>query len=236
MTAHPASPGGFCWMDLKTRDLAGTTAFFAAALGWHIAVDEEDRRRSTKITTADGHLIGGVSDLANPVYPPETPPHIASYLTVDDVDRRAATAVAAGARLVVPPFDAGDQGRMATLVDPVGAAVSFWQPYRFRGWGFPPGAPGTPQRMVLTCQQPDRAREFYRVVAGTTFAHADFVMGDAPQWDVVVGVDDLEAVAARVHGRVSSSADAGRPALRLTSPEGHALRVVQLHHHRLGDR
>lgn len=40
-------------MDLKTRDIPGTAAFFSAVLGWHFAVDERDRRRATKIT-ADG--------------------------------------------------------------------------------------------------------------------------------------------------------------------------------------
>ncbi|MDX3643954.1 VOC family protein [Streptomyces sp. MB09-02B] len=223
-------------MDLKTRDLPGTTAFFAATLGWHLTVDEEDPRRSTRITTGDGHRVGGASDLANPVYPPGTPAHIAFYLAVDDVDARTATAVANGARLVLPPFDAGDQGRVATLVDPVGAAVSLWQPYRFGGWGFPQGAPGTPHRMVLTCQRPDRAREFYRKVTGTAPVHADFASGDAPsQWEVVVAVADLETVAARALGQVAWSADRGRPALRLTSPEGLTLRVVQLRHG-LGDR
>ena len=60
-------------MDLKTRALPGTTAFFAKTLGRRFAVDEEDWGKATRIT-ADGHLIGGVSDLANPVHPSGTPP------------------------------------------------------------------------------------------------------------------------------------------------------------------
>ncbi|MBN6036611.1 VOC family protein [Amycolatopsis sp. 195334CR] len=116
----------FCWLDLKTRDVTGTAEFFSAALGWRFAVDEQDWRKATKIYLGDREL-GGVSDLANPVYPPETPPHLAFYLAVDDVDRRTAVALDHGARLVAGPFDAGDQGRLSTLLDPTGAAVSFWE-------------------------------------------------------------------------------------------------------------
>ncbi|RAS69064.1 hypothetical protein C8D87_1021142 [Lentzea atacamensis] len=175
----------FCWMDLKTHDPAGTAAFFSQSLGWHFAVDEDDWRKATKISV-DGHLIGGVSDLANPIYPPGTPAHIAFYLSVDDVDRCAEAAVANGARLVVPPFEAGDQGRMATLVDPFGAAVSLWQARTFTGWKVPPG------RMVLACDQPDEARRFYQEIAGGPLIHADFITAleptAAPRWELVVNV------------------------------------------------
>ncbi|MFE7836884.1 VOC family protein [Streptomyces sp. NPDC057474] len=261
MTTRLGSLNEFCWMDLKTRDLPGTAAFFADLLGWHFAVDEEDWRRATKISFGGGRAgggdgraageggwgagrdgraaggtgwwLGGVSDLAHPVYPPGTPAHIAYYLAVDDVDRRTGTAVANGARLVVPPFEAGDQGRLATLVDPVGAAVSFWQPHRFGGWRLPPGSTGAPHRMVLACAQPDRARDFYREVTDTDFAHADFTTtGAAPQWELMVGVDGLATVAARVRerdgGQVSWIEDGGRPVLRLSGPEGLTFLVTQL--------
>ncbi|GHE68453.1 VOC family protein [Streptomyces capitiformicae] len=227
----------FCWMDLKTRDLPGTAAFFSAVLGWRFAVDEEDWRRATKIATVDGHRIGGVSDLANSVYPPGTPPHLAHYLAVDDIDRRVETATAHGARLVVPPFDAGDQGRMATLTDPTGAAFSLWQPHRFTGWEFPPHAAGAPYRMLLACEQPDLARHFYREVTGTDFVHADFIeargpVETAPQWELAVGVDDLDAVAERARGhgrgRFAQSGEGGRSLLRLSSPEELTLLVVGL--------
>lgn len=238
MTTRPDAPHEFCWMDLKTHDTAGTAAFFSDVLGWRFAVDEEDWRKATRITAGD-RPIGGVSDLAHPVYPPGTPAHIAYYLAVDDVDRCAGVAVANGARVVVPPFDAGDQGRIATLVDPVGAAFSLWRPRGVTGWRLPSRTPAGPRRMVLACERPDRARDFYRTVTGAPLAYAGFVPArgtDAavPQWELAVGVDDPENVAARVraHGRGGvtrldgpDAADSTGPALRLSSPEGLTLRV-----------
>lgn len=211
MTTGLGSANEFCWMDLKTRDLTGTADFFSQALGWHFAVDEEDWRKATKIAV-DGYLIGGVSDLANPVYPPGTPAHIAYYLAVDDVDGCAEAAVARDARLVVPPFEAGDQGRMATVIDPFGAAFSLWQARGFTGWKFPPGLAGAPHRMVLACDQPDKARRFYTEMTGAPLHHADFVAtpgptASTPQWELVVEVGD------------------GPRGGRLSSPEGLTIQV-----------
>lgn len=196
------SPGEFCWLDMKTRDVAGTSVFFSSVLGWHFAVDEDDWRRATKISV-DDHWIGGVSDLAAPIYPPEIPAHIAYYLAADDIDRRSDMATRHGAQLVVAPSDVGGQGRLATLIDPFGAAFSLWQPGEFVGWRGLPDLPGGPYRMVHACEQPDRARLFYREVLGVAVELADFVptKGGAdpvPQWEVAINSDDLEAVAARV--------------------------------------
>lgn len=233
MAPRLGSLNEFCWMDLKTRDLPGTAAFFAKTLGWHFAVDEEDWRKATKIATG-GHFIGGVSDLAHPVYPLGTPAHVAYYLAVDDVDRCTEAATEHGARMVVEPFDAGDQGRAATLIDPVGAAFSLWQPNHFTGWEFPLHVAGAPYRMVLACDQPDEARHFYRRVVGTPPECADFIAADgsdpsAPQWELAVGVDDPHHVVGRAHGQgqdVSSWFDGnGSPVARISSPEGLAFHV-----------
>ncbi|MEU0990161.1 VOC family protein [Streptomyces sp. NPDC005953] len=226
MTTRLGSLNEFCWMDLKTRDLVGTSDFFSKTLGWRFEVDEKDWRRATTIAV-DGHLIGGVSDLANPVYPPETPAHIAYYLAVEDVDRRVEAATAHGARLVLPSFDVGDQGRIATLVDPVGAAFSLWQPHHSGGWKLPSGLSGAPHHMVLTCDQPDRARHFYEQTTGTPLLCADFIAGpraSAPQWELAVEVDDLDGVVARADGHahesVTRSGETVCRTVRLRSPEG----------------
>ncbi|MGW0537907.1 VOC family protein [Streptomyces sp. NPDC003032] len=227
-TPHLGALNEFCWMDVKAHDVPGTTAFFSEVLGWHFAVDEDDWRRAIKIF-ADSHQIGGVSDLSSPLYPPGTPAHIAYYLAVDDIDARTEAATAAGAQLVLAPFDAGDQGRIATLIDPVGAAFSLWQTHPSNRWS--PSA-RAPQRMVLACPRPEQARRFYRDVLGTVLSCADFVPVQgteerAPCWELVVCVDDPEAVAARArglgHGMPDGQDHVGEQ--RLTGPDGLTFRI-----------
>lgn len=223
MTARLGAPNEFCWMDLKTHDLPGTAAYFSAVLGWRFAVAVDDPRRPVAISVG-GHRIGTVSDLANPIYPAGTPPHIAYYLKVDDVDRRVETAADSGAQVVLAPFDAGGQGRIATLLDPDGAAFSLWQPYDFAGWDLQDQAACAPWRMVLACQEPDRARHFYRERLGTALVHADFVAADpsdpsTSQWELAIAADDLDAITARArdHGpEPTRSEHTGRPSLRVS--------------------
>ncbi|MFJ8184961.1 VOC family protein [Streptomyces sp. NPDC096105] len=227
-SSHLGALNEFCWMDVKTHDVPGTAAFFSAVLGWRFAVDGSDWRRATKIF-ADGHQIGGVSDLSSPLYPPGTPAHIAYYLAVDDVEARTEAATAAGAHLVLAPFDAGDQGRIATLIDPVGAAFSLWQTHSSHRWS--PSA-RAPQRMVLACPRPEQARHFYQDVLGTVPGCADFVPTHGaeepgPRWELVVAVDDPDAVAARARGLGHGMPDGPDPVgeQRLTSPDGLTFRV-----------
>jgi predicted enzyme related to lactoylglutathione lyase len=212
--------GEFCWFDVKTRDVLATSAFFSVALGWKIAVDPDDWRQATKIAV-DGRWIGGVSDLASPIYPPDAAPHIASYLAVPDVDAHTAAAQQAGARVVAPPSDVADQGRLATLVDPFGAGITLWQAGAFAGW---PDGSQAPARMRHLGDRPDEARRFYADLLGV---RAEFATGPAG-WEVAVVAADLALVAQRVSelgaGRCEWSADSTR--LRLVDPHGMRIAVV----------
>ncbi len=225
-----ASP--FCWLDVKTRDVTGVSAFATAVLGWQVAVPPDSPRRSPVLSVA-GHEIGGVSDLANPGYPEGLPAHVAYYLAVTDVDRRVDMALARGAELVVGPFDVPGQGRMATLTDPLGAAFSLWQAERFAGWDFPPGLPAAPYRMVLSHPDAARARDFYRTVLEVELASAAFVaekVDGAPAWEVVLEVDDPETVAVRARSHGEGRVDTGIPgvsSVRLRTHEGIVLHLTR---------
>ncbi|MEX3107152.1 VOC family protein [Streptomyces sp. ST1015] len=169
--------GEFCWMDIKTRDLQGTAARLSAEFGWEV----EGRRVGVR-----GRAVGGVSDLADPVYPAGTPEHVAYYIAVERVEELVGAAVAGGGRVVVEPFGLGERGRIATLVDPVGAAFSLWE--GAEGWGPVEAGVGVPVGMVLGCGRPEEARRFYRDVLGVPLRCAEFRREGVavPRWEAVV--------------------------------------------------
>jgi predicted enzyme related to lactoylglutathione lyase len=55
------------------------------------------------------------------------PPHWNVYVTVEDVDASAGKAREAGGKVLAPPFDVFDAGRMAVVADPAGAVLCLWQ-------------------------------------------------------------------------------------------------------------
>ena len=55
------------------------------------------------------------------------PPHWNAYVTVANVDEAAKKAESLGAKVLAPPFDVMDYGRMAVLQDPTGAVFQVWQ-------------------------------------------------------------------------------------------------------------
>ncbi|MEV5937042.1 VOC family protein [Streptomyces sp. NPDC093250] len=91
--------------------------------------------------------------------------------------------------------------------------------------------------MIVACNEPDQDRHFCPQMAGAPVTDADFIttrepVSSAPQWELAIGVDDLEGVAACVRsqgGDVLTPADQndGR-SLRLNSTQGLTFQVRSL--------
>lgn len=122
MTQH----GHFYWNELMTRDVEGAKSFYGGTVGWQF--DGMPMEGGTYWVCKDGEqAVGGIMDMNRPDFE-GIPPHWFAYLAVDDVDARAAKAVAAGAALLRPIFDVPGVGRIAILKDPTGAAVGWITP------------------------------------------------------------------------------------------------------------
>jgi predicted enzyme related to lactoylglutathione lyase len=66
---------------------------------------------------------------------------------------------------MLAPMDVLDAGRMAVLVDPVGAVVGLWQPGSHNGAALV-SEPGAMTWNELACRDPERAKSFYGNVFG----------------------------------------------------------------------
>jgi uncharacterized protein len=118
------------WVDLSSADAAASRAFYAAVFGWLVEVNPDPQYGGYALAKLDGKDVGGIG----PTMSPEAPTAWNIYIGTEDVDALAGRVGAAGGTVVAPPFDVGDQGRMAVFQDPSGAFISAWQGARMGGF------------------------------------------------------------------------------------------------------
>ena len=120
--------GAVSWTELLTSDVAGARKFYGQLLGWQF--DDMPMQDGTyTVISAAGQKIGGI--MHTPPQAKGMPPIWGSYVTVDDVDARAADVKRLGGELMVTPTDIPGVGRFCVLRDPQGATISLIT-YRMR--------------------------------------------------------------------------------------------------------
>ena len=118
--------GSFCWNELMTRDIEGAKRFYGDTIGWSFEPMKMDWGTHW-LAKAGGKNVGGLFELKGPEFE-GVPESWMSYLAVDDVDKRVAKAVKAGAKLMKPIFDVPGVGRIAILMQPGGGGVAWMTP------------------------------------------------------------------------------------------------------------
>ncbi len=111
--------GLFSWFELSTTDGAAAADFYSRLFGWEMSPTETPFGLYRRIMVGDVG-IGGIMESL----PAGVPPHWHGYVTVDDVDQRAAAAASLGATVNAGPFDVPEVGRMAHILDPFGAPLA----------------------------------------------------------------------------------------------------------------
>jgi hypothetical protein len=167
---HP--PGTFCWIELATTDQNAAKSFYASLFGWtsndfpmgpndfYTMFELEGRQAGAAYTMRAEQRLQGI------------PPHWLIYIAVasaDDATRRAAEL---GGKLLAPPFDVFDVGRMAVVQDPTGAVFALWQPRKHKGIGIG-GVHGSLCWGELVTPDAERAGEFYTGLFGWKFSAID---------------------------------------------------------------
>jgi predicted enzyme related to lactoylglutathione lyase len=240
------------WVELMTPDQSAAQQFYGALFGWEFNDFDMGEMGHYYIPTLQGSEIGGISGQM-----PGMEGHPAFwgvYLAVDDVDATTAKVEAAGGKVGAGPFDVNDNGRMASIQDPTGARVNFWQAKETIGTARA-NEPGTPVWNECVTPDVDRAVAFYaevlgmggepmdagemkytvltnvegRQIAGATTSPQE---GVPPHWNIYFNVEDVDAAVIRV-GELGGSAIApafdvpgiGRMAM-VSDPQGATFWVM----------
>ncbi|WP_236243827.1 VOC family protein [Streptomyces sp. CC210A] len=128
--ASPPAPGTYCWAELYTRDADAADGFLRSLFPYTVKQMDDDRMDFRTFAIGDDMVLGRMKMDAD--FPPEIPPYINVYFTVEDVDAALDRATARGAKVLFGPVDS-PFGRFAALMDPQGAAFSLIDVARTEG-------------------------------------------------------------------------------------------------------
>lgn len=160
--------GKFVWFEHASADSAAASRFYSSLFGWSTENMPMGAGQPYTMIKNGADGIGGLRSAG----PGERPAWV-SYLSVADVDASANAAVAAGAKVLMPPTDFPPVGRGAALTDPTGAPFSLWKSTQ----GDPPDVEATPVGHwfwnELWTGDEKKALAFYEKVFGYTHEAMD---------------------------------------------------------------
>ena len=162
------------WVDLSTNDAAAAGEFYAGLFGWHTHVSDDPQYGGYATAHLGDDSVAGIG----PKQDPNQPTAWSLYIGTDDVDRLAQRVTDAGGSVVAPPFDVGDQGRMAVFQDPSGGFISAWQPGGEHS--FVSGRPNSFGWAELTARNVEQVLPFYEGVFGWTRRSSEYDPSEPP--------------------------------------------------------
>jgi predicted enzyme related to lactoylglutathione lyase len=155
------APGTPIWVDLATDDIEGSKSFYAGLFGWTPEVADDPQAGGYTMFMQGAKNIAAVA----PAQAPGQPTAWAVYIATDSADETARKVEAAGGKVVAPPFDVLDAGRMAVFQDPNGAFISIWEPKTMKGADVM-REPNSLGWVELNSRDLEGVRPFYRSVFG----------------------------------------------------------------------
>jgi uncharacterized protein len=120
--------GAFHWNELLARDVERAKRFYRTTIGWTFQSMPTPDGQTYWLAMLGDRPVAGIYSIAGPEFA-GMPECWMAYLAVDDVDKRVAKAVKAGAKLMKPIFDVPDVGRIAILTQPGGAGIGWMTPF-----------------------------------------------------------------------------------------------------------
>jgi predicted enzyme related to lactoylglutathione lyase len=157
-----AIPNKVVWVELTTPNLEKARTFYGELLGWSFQVDDDPQTGFYTTALREDRRVAALCKQTE-----QTPGASAwrIFIGSQNVDDTVAKAAAAGGKIVAPPMDVMDYGRMAVLVDPTGADFGVWQAKTHTGVQLVE-EPGSLVWNEIYTRDAKKAREFYARVFG----------------------------------------------------------------------
>lgn len=149
------------WIDLSSTDPAAARDYYSKLFGWKAEPEKDPNAGGYAIAQLGGKDVAGIGGTQQP----NTPSAWMVYIGTRDANAVAKKIEAEGGKVVAPPFDVMDVGRMAVFQDPTGAIISVWQPQTMPGFGVQRKA-GAYSWAELNARGVDKAKQFYKKVFG----------------------------------------------------------------------
>jgi predicted enzyme related to lactoylglutathione lyase len=165
------APGSFCWPELATSDQKAGVAFYRGLFGWDLQDFPMGPGESYSLLKMRDRDVAAACSLRPEERQHGVPPHWNAYIRVTSADDAANRAQSLGGKVIVPPFDVMDNGRMAVIQDPSGAYFELWQPNKTQGVGIT-NEPGALCWTELASRDTKAAEAFYTQLFGWTPKHS----------------------------------------------------------------
>jgi predicted enzyme related to lactoylglutathione lyase len=147
-------------VDKSEHMFEGAKAFYTELFGWSAIDNPAGPDMVYTMLQIEGKDVAGLYQMSEEQRSQGMPPHWLSYVSVANVDERAAKAKSLGGQVLQEPFDVMDVGRMALVQDPTGAVLALWQPRAHIGARLA-NVPGARSWNELATNDTQVAGEFY---------------------------------------------------------------------------
>jgi predicted enzyme related to lactoylglutathione lyase len=164
--------GDFSWIELGTTDQIAAKKFYPQLFGWAVNDFPMGPNDFYTMFHLQGRSVAAAYRLREDQKARGVPPHWMLYIAVANADAATDRAVQLGGKVLAPPFDVLDVGRMAVLQDPTGAVFAVWQAKRHTGTQIK-GVDGALCWADLNTPDQDGAARFYSELFGWTIAKGD---------------------------------------------------------------
>ena len=117
------------WTDLAATDPKAAAKFYSAVFGWKVEVSPDPQYGGYATAQANGKDVAGIT----PKQMEQQPSAWTVYIGTANAAETGKKAEAAGAKIIAPVMEVGDQGHMAIIQDPSGAYLGLWQAGKMHG-------------------------------------------------------------------------------------------------------